>query len=277
MLLGRAKPLILQYLPPRVAERLRSWRARLFKPRIVVHNYGSGPLSIYLSDPLAKSWYDHDWAELPEITQLRRSRLRRGARVFNLGAHQGLVAMMLAREVGAKGTVIAVEPNPHNAHAAEKNCGLNDINQIEVLVAAVADHSGAILFNGALNGQLDDGTGAGGSVEVKSVTINELVEKYGHPDVVYLDVEGAEGLALAAGSSILDRKTDVFLEVHVGCGLERLGSSVDRVFSFFPPDCYETLGAAEGERSFRPVNRDDPITRHRFFLIALPRDIPVSP
>ena len=116
----------------------------------------------------AQGWYDHDWAQLPEISTLRDTTLRPGARVFDIGAHQGVVAMMLAREVGPSGYVLAVEPNPHNAAVALKNRALNGMNQIEILEAAVSDRSGTVVFNHGLDGQLDDGTGAGGRMSVAS-------------------------------------------------------------------------------------------------------------
>src|SRR5262245_12904136 len=108
------KRAILGLLPPAVAGQLRAWRirqlVRTFPARVVEHNYGGGPLKVYICDPLSRGWYDRDWAEMPEITALRQRQLKSGARVFDLGAHQGVVALMLAREVGPLGQVVTVEP-----------------------------------------------------------------------------------------------------------------------------------------------------------------------
>jgi protein-L-isoaspartate(D-aspartate) O-methyltransferase (PCMT) len=86
-----------------------------YRRRVVEHTYAGHPLRIALRDPLAEGWYDHDWGTQPEIDVLRSGRLRPGARVFDLGAHQGVVALMLARIVGPAGHVVAVEAEPHNA------------------------------------------------------------------------------------------------------------------------------------------------------------------
>ena len=134
-----------------------------------------------LGDPLGAGWYDHDWAQLPEIPALRGTTLGPGARVFDIGAHQGVVAMMLAREVGSSGHVLAVEPNPHNVSVAMKNRELNGMtSQIDILEAAVSDRSGTIVFSHGLDGQLDDGTGAGGRMLVASCTFDELAERLRH-------------------------------------------------------------------------------------------------
>ena len=272
-MLEAIKSTLLRMLPPVVAGELRSWRVRhsikTFPARVAEHRYGSGDLKVLLADPLSEAWYDHDWPELPEVAALRQTRLKPGARVFDIGAHQGVVAMLLAREVGPTGQVVAVEPNPHNVDAASRNRALNGMSQIEFRQAAVSDRPGTLVFNQGLNGQLDDGTGAGGRLTVESVTIDRLAETYGPPDIVYIDVEGAEVLALDGARSVLASEPDFFIEVHVGCGLEKLGGSVDRLVSFFPRGRYSLLVREdEDDAVFRPYTDADPVIRRRFFLLA---------
>ena len=267
------KRAFLSIIPPALAGRLRAWRVRkliaTYAVRIVQHRYGAGLLRVQLVDPLSAGWYDHDWAELPEIATLRGRCLRAGARVFDIGAHQGIVALMLAREIGPSGQVVAVEPNPHNAAAAVKNRDLNQLAQVEILEAAVSDRSGTLIFSQALDGQLDDGSGAGGRMTVVSTTVDELAARFGMPDLVMIDAEGAECLILAGARRVLASKADFAVEVHVGCGLEKLGGSVERVLAAFPTNRYSVLGRSEADETFRPVSKDDPLTRDRFFLLAL--------
>lgn len=273
-MLGRVKRAILGSLPPAVAGWLRAWRirqiVRTFPVRVVEHTYGGGQFKVYLSDPLSQGWYDHDWAELPELTTLRERQLKSGARVFDIGAHQGVVALMMAREVGPLGQVVAVEPNPHNCAAALKNRELNAMRQIEVVQAAVSDKSGVLIFNAGLTGQIDDGTGAGGRIEVEAVTVDGLAERYGMPQVVFMDVEGAECLALAGATDVLASGADFFVEVHVGCGLEKLGGAVDKVLTYFPRDRFSLEARAEQDSSFRSFSAGDPLLNDRFFLLAQP-------
>ena len=266
---------LLDMLPGPLAGQLRTWwlrrLIRRFSARVVTRTYGAGSLRVHVGDPLAEGWYDHDWDELPEIAALRQTRLRPGALVFDLGAHQGVVAMMLAREVGPAGRVVAVEPNPHNAAAARRNCGLNAVAHLEVVEAAVSDRAGSVVFNEGLNGRIDDGTGAGGRRVVAATTLDDLMGRFGAPDVVFIDVEGAECLALAGGGAAVESGADFFVEVHVGCGLEMLGGSVERVLAYFPEDRFTRLVRAEADAVFRPVLSGDPLLADRFFLLALAR------
>jgi FkbM family methyltransferase len=263
------KRLIMGLLPSRLAGWLRAWRVRrdigAYTARVVERAFGAGRLRVYLSDPLAEGWYDHDWPELPEVAALRQTTLRPGARVFDIGAHQGVVALMLAREVGATGSVVAVEPNPHNVAAAKRNRELNAMAGVEIVEAAIADRPGSLTFNEGLNGQLDDGSGAGGRRTVQAVTVDGLAERFGLPNVVFLDVEGAEGLALMAAARVLASSADFFVEMHVGCGLEKLGGSVNGVLAHFPESRYTLLVRAESDAAFRPLTANDSITRDRFF------------
>ncbi|HEX8201632.1 MAG TPA: FkbM family methyltransferase [Isosphaeraceae bacterium] len=262
-------------LPAWAWARLRGLRARhqraRYRPRRVRHIYGGAPLEILLADPLAEGWYDADWPEPPEFALLKRHRLGPGARVFDLGAHQGVVALMLARIAGPEGFVLAVEANRHNAEVARINRDLNDCPTLHVLHAAVAEAPGTVTFNQGLNGQVDDGTGAWGRVEVPAVSIDDLARTHGPPDVLFLDVEGFECQALRGARETLARRPDCYIEVHVGVGLEALGGSVREVLSFFPEAAYERFIASDAAPAFAPLQPDSGAMRGRFFLVAMAR------
>jgi FkbM family methyltransferase len=236
--------------------------------RTVRHTYGCHPLSVRICDPIAAAWYGNDWPDLREIRFLRGHSLRPGARVFDLGAHQGVVAMMLAREVATDGCVIAVEATPHNATIARENAAINDLSQhITVLNALVARVPGQHLpFTATLNGQVS--TSNAGQL-LPTVSIDSLAAKFGPPDLVVLDIEGFEGEALAGGSSTLACGATFFVEVHVGCGLEA-HSSKEAILQTFIDHRYACHVTPEASGDFRPWLPNEPLPDERFFLIALP-------
>jgi FkbM family methyltransferase len=262
-------------LPPRFWESLRVWKLRRtvsrYRRRVVRHRYGARELSIELTDPLAEGWYDGDWPWLPEIEVLRRHRLKPGARVFDLGAHQGIVAFMLADAVGESGRVVAVEASPHNFLAAMRNLELNPTPQLHFAHAAVAASPGKLLFSLGLTGQVDVGQGGWGRTEVRATTVDELSQEYGYPDVLFVDVEGFECAVLTGAGETMLRRPDAFVEVHVGHGLETYRGSVEAILEFFPTDQYELLIGSESAPEFVPLSVNSPLPRDRFFLVALAR------
>jgi FkbM family methyltransferase len=249
-----------------------------FSPRVVEHYYGGIRLKVELADPLAAGWYDHDWDLLPELEILERHRLRQGSRVFDIGAHQGVVGLQLAQRVGPSGSVVLVEPNPHNVTMCQRNAKLNGMDWVTTTQAAVSDANGRISFNQGLNGAAGELNDYGGVMEVEAVTIDELSRRFGTPDVVFVDVEGFECRALAGAAQTFAASPDWFVEVHVGCGLEAAGGSVDALLANFPPDRFQRFVHCEDWKTAVVLENADPsLFKSRFFLSALSRTEPNSP
>jgi FkbM family methyltransferase len=246
-------------------------------PRVVTHRFGPVELNVLISDSLARRWYDVDWPGLPEFEALREHGLRPGARVVELGAHQGVIALVLSKLVGPGGHVVAVEPGAHNVRVAERNLRLNNVENVTIVRAAAGDGGReTVPFNEALNGRLaPDLTGDGADSEVPFVTLDQLAERFGVPDVVMVDVEGFEARVLTGAARVLAQGVTPFLvEVHVGCGLEDAGGTVEQVLSAFPPARYGRWVAPvtpEWDYEFRPLETSADTMRGRFYLLSAPR------
>ena len=79
-------------------------------------------LELHIGDDTGALWYDEDWPDVPELKFLPSYQTRPGATVFDLGAHQGVYALMLADAVRPRGRVIAVEANRFNFDVLRENC-----------------------------------------------------------------------------------------------------------------------------------------------------------
>jgi len=265
------KKLLRTILPAPLWTQLRLLRSRYamasYRRRKVRHNYGGFELEVELIDPMGEGWYDRDWPELPEIGLLKKYGLKPGARVFDIGAHQCVVALMLAKTVGPEGFVVAVEANPENSVAGERNRELNAVGNCKVMHAAGAAQSGTLVFNRGQNGQVDDGAGEWGRMEVRAVSVDDLAAEHGQPDVLFIDVEGFECELLRGAQKTLAGRPDCFVEVHVGAGLEKYGGSVNAVLGLFPSGYEYFIAPPEG--AFVPLAQNSPVLRDRFFLVAL--------
>lgn len=258
-------------LPAAVAEPMRRLLRRLavarFRAYDARHRYAGRELVVHIADPLARGWYDHDWELGTEIAVLvERGKLRLGARVFDLGAHQGVVALILAGLVGPAGHVVAVDAVAHNVRVARRNASANGGAQLDVVHAAIADEDGALWFEDRWNGAVSRTPGVG--VRTEALTIDTLTARYGVPDVLFIDVEGFELHALrGAARTLRAHAPDLYVEVHVGAGLERFGT-VDDLLALIPSDY--ALFAAPGESGdFTPFEAGSPLRTERFRLVAL--------
>jgi FkbM family methyltransferase len=260
-------------LPTRVYSRLGLVREAVgrarFTPYVASHSFGGRRLSVHITDMMGQSWYDHDWTMPAEIRELAaRGRLRTGARVFVVGAHQGVVAMMLGDLVGPSGHVIAVEATPHNAEVARRNVALNALPQVQVVHAAGADAAGTLYFSPRMNGHVAAADEA--SVAVRALTIDELTAEHGAPDVLFVDVEGYELHVLRGARRTLERdRPDLFVEVHMGEGLERFGDAEDLLALI--PEGYEILVSRTEEGPYRPLAEARDELRHHSRIVALSR------
>jgi FkbM family methyltransferase len=253
-------------LPHPLYRSLRTaYLVHLFSPRVVEHEYAGVRRRMSLEDRLAPEWYDRDWPEPEEVAVLREHGLAPGSRVFDLGAHQGLVAMMLARLVGDAGRVIAVEASGHNVDVCGRNLALNGVRNVETVWAAVSDTGGVVSFDEVLCGSIDR-NGGRRARKVPAVTLDELACRHGHPDALLVDVEGAEQLVLEGGAETIARGALFVVEIHAGCGLEALGGRPEDVLAAFPG--YRLL-VSSGEQGSGWAPPDGPITE-RTFVFASP-------
>jgi FkbM family methyltransferase len=180
----------------------------------------------------------------PEVTREIDERVHPGMTVFDIGAQSGFYTLLLSRRVGSAGRVVAFEPLPANFRMLEENIGLNKIENVMIRKDAVGDRSGEISFHfpveeaSLVAGPLL----AGESTEdifVNCVTLDDFVSiEQIRPDLVKMDVEGAEGSVVeGALRTIRDFHPIFVIELHdvgeqprrhpVPIRLEALGYAID--------------------------------------------------
>jgi FkbM family methyltransferase len=239
-----------------------------FRHRIVRHDYGGHSMLVHLKDPMSQKWYDCDWERPEEIELLSQSRLKSGARVFDIGAHQSVVAMMLASEVGNSGSVVALEPNPFNTRMGQLNIQSNRFGNIVLLQAMVSSTNGSGMMSFQLNGRpISSGSGAWG-LNVPSITIDEIARRYGAPDVVFVDIEGYEFEALKAANEVMTQDADWCIELHGDEVLAMYGATNAEVVDQFLKKDFEVHIKAEGVR-FSRISSTSMVPNSRCHMVAV--------
>ncbi len=160
--------------------------------------------------------------ELP-VQDAIRERLRPGATFYDIGAHVGVFACGAAHLVGANGRAIAFEPLSRNVAILRRNLDRNSIGNVTVVAAAVAAREGeqTLIVTENPGGAVLESSGAvpddrEGTVAVPTVTIDGLIARgeIPPPDVVKLDVEGAELEALhGMHDTLRDHRPTIVYEV----------------------------------------------------------------
>lgn len=157
-------------------------------------------------------------------TDLFKKTVKNGDVVVDLGANIGYFSLLASRLTGSQGKVFSFEPEPKNYNYLKKNIELNNYNHAQPFQKAVSDKNGTTkLFicdydtgHHTINKQ--DGIQAYSrgrivkerSIDIETVALdNFLKERTNRVDVIKMDVEGAEMLALSGMDRVLKDNKDI--------------------------------------------------------------------
>lgn len=137
--------------------------------------------------------------------------VKRGSVVFDVGAHVGFFSLLAARLAGSEGHVVAFEPLPCNADQLQRHVTYNQLSNVRLLRVAVGERSGTAAF--AAHEESSMGSLADNGRPVDIVAIDDLVAagEIPLPDVVKVDVEGAELRVLHGGAATFARRRPALL------------------------------------------------------------------
>jgi len=183
---------------------------------------------LWLTNPFTKSWWHKPTIPLNgELSELKRL-CRNGSTVLEVGAHHGLMTILMAGWVGDHGHVHAVEASADNALVLDANCFQNRLQNVTTSFTAIGSHAGTVSFGG------ESLAAASGIVrEVPMVMADQLCSEQGisKVDVLKIDVEGYEMGVLQGAANLLLQKPKLALELHVDL-LREAGSSAAAVWRF---------------------------------------------
>lgn len=143
------------------------------------------------------------------------SHLKPGGVFYDIGANVGFFSTIAARLVGPEGRVYAFEPSPVSARAARLNAERNGFSHVEVIEAAVSDREGWASLKAGESSATCRVEGGGGPVRLISLDSYAAASAMRPPDVVMIDVEGAEVEVLRGmAETIRLHRPVVLCEVH---------------------------------------------------------------
>ena len=174
----------------------------------------------------------------PVVTALLARHLHVGSIVVDVGAHVGLHTLMFSRRVGSAGKVVAVEASPSNARLLKSHIDWNSCANVELIEAVVGDRECTTEF--AYRADATDPGGFANSLaydiggvkrRVCMRTLDAICDGL-FPDVIKIDVEGAELMVLQGAEELLDRAAPTLvIAVHPG-PMRTLGAAPADLITF---------------------------------------------
>jgi len=129
--------------------------------------------------------------------------IKPGNAVFDGGAWPGDFTVIASRLVGPTGRVYAFEPNPEGAEYLRRMLKVNNCTNVYVFEEALSNNNqSSRFFTDGMSSKLD----TSGQIEVSNITIDDFVQKTEQPDLIKLDVEGAEMDIVSAASNTIKSK-----------------------------------------------------------------------
>ena len=170
-----------------------------------------------------------EWAE-PEA-DLMATLLRPGDIAVECGAHVGTMTVPMARAVGPRGTVHALELQPYFSRLLSANLALNGIRNVMVRQVAAGAADGmlrlpAIPYDRPHNFSAlsfadlpTDGSGQGQAISVRS--LDSMFRDLSRLQLLKMDIENMEPAALAGSVDLVRRLTPiVYLECRIPASLD---------------------------------------------------------
>jgi FkbM family methyltransferase len=166
--------------------------------------------------------------------------LKEGMTFVDVGAHVGAHTLHAARRVGASGTVIAFEPTPKVFEFLKRSIHLNGLDKVcRCLDIAVASSEGVATFHMSRHSGNNSLCGLVAAkeeeaIEVRTASLDQLLQGMKRVDVVKIDVQGAELDVLDGMKQVLADHRDILLIVdYAAAQLHPLGIKPSEWFARF--------------------------------------------
>lgn len=198
---------------------------------------GDRALRFSTPDPYSTIWFysllRKGGLHEPPVTEAMAKAAASGPKVFaDVGSHLGYYSCVVAAAAPSC-EVVAFEMNADLVPVIRANLALNGRPEAEVVHAAVGAGSGRASYeqratDPGLRVTFDDDAGDG-AASVGVVSLDDHFAGRPLPDLVKIDVEGAEADVLRGAKKLLEQHRPIlFLEVHPQA-LPQFGSSIEHV------------------------------------------------
>lgn len=207
----------------------------------------------------------------PFETEVVRRLVPPGTVVVDIGANIGYYTLLFARLAGPTGAVYAFEPAPENFRLLGLNIQANGYHNITPVQAAVCDVSGEITFHLSPTNEADHRlyaqTNEAGAprlaLTVPSLRLDDYPPLRERPvSLIKMDIQGAEGRALAGMTQLLGRPTPMTIVMEFWpYGMNAAGTNPNDVIDLLLNAGFALEEIDENRRHVCPVKPSELLTR----------------
>jgi len=197
---------------------------RVVLRRRLSQEFGRRPF--YASPDSALSLLKPNLSAFDDLADVCRQLVKPGDCSWDLGGNLGIFSLMAAHQAGPDAVTVCIEPDPFLASLIQRTSLLpaNADRTIHTFCSAVCNEQGIAEFLVADRGRSSNAlaeTGArsqAGGVRyrqyVPTTTLDSMLDFFPAPDVLKIDVEGAEVMVLQGGQRLLqDIRPTLYIEV----------------------------------------------------------------
>lgn len=210
-----------------------TWLANILRPlvnqvvpaeptEVIVRSGHAAGLHLYIRPREEKFYWTGAYEEHTQDLLVRL--LQPSMTFWDVGTHIGFLSMLAARIVGETGHVHSFEPMPENRARLQKAIAANGFSNISVHETALAAIPGAMTLHPGAHSTtwtLMAEHGDDRSVAVVCDTLDNVTDSYGVPDLIKIDVEGAEVDVLRGGIELLAmHRPRLLVEFHDDANLQ---------------------------------------------------------
>ena len=200
----------------------------------------------------------------PNLLVAVMSLLKEGSVLVDIGANMGLFSLLSAKQVGVQGRVLAVEPSSRDFERLVENVKLNGLEEIVTTTrCSISDKAGKVQI--AIASEERSGLNTIGREfsskgveklrieEVEAQTVDQLVlsESLHRLDVLKLDVEGSEVLALKGAQLTIETFRPAIILGSNETTLEACGTHITELATIIRRMHYKAYQIVEDAQHFR--------------------------
>ena len=143
--------------------------------------------------------------------------IKPGVTVFDIGGNAGFYTLAFSRLVGKGGHVWTFEPFAENIRNLLDHVRLNQLSNVKIMQTAISEKEDIVDFQIAEHNAMGKMARGGSVYKVSTFSLDYLIANGNVPipDVIKMDVEGAESLVLSGALKMLSlNKTVLMIALH---------------------------------------------------------------